>query len=103
MSCGLEFFSTEVSAAPPKVIAHVPPNELYISMHITVMYLYCWSTNCIPADLATLHHNMLDVRQGQNKLENKVLRKINKAKKDNKQGENNTRQGSYVVFLPLLK
>jgi hypothetical protein len=29
MSCGLEFFSTEVSAAPPKVIAHVPPNELY--------------------------------------------------------------------------
>jgi hypothetical protein len=30
MSCGLEFFSTEVSAAPPKVIAHVPPNELYV-------------------------------------------------------------------------
>jgi hypothetical protein len=38
---------------------------------------------------------MLDVRQGQNNnLENKVLRKINKAKKDNKQGENNTRQGA---------
>jgi hypothetical protein len=30
MSCSLEFFSTEVSAAPPKVIAHVPPNELYV-------------------------------------------------------------------------
>jgi hypothetical protein len=30
MNCGLEFFSTEVSAAPPKVIAHVPPNELYV-------------------------------------------------------------------------
>jgi hypothetical protein len=29
MSFDLEFFSTEVNAAPPKVIAHVPPNELY--------------------------------------------------------------------------
>jgi hypothetical protein len=29
MSCGLEFFSTEVSAAPPKVIAHVSYRNQY--------------------------------------------------------------------------
>jgi hypothetical protein len=37
MSCGLEVFSTEVSAAPPKVIAHVPPNELYINIQLTAV------------------------------------------------------------------
>jgi hypothetical protein len=36
MSCGLEFFSTEVSAAPPKVIAHVPLNELYSAVFINI-------------------------------------------------------------------
>jgi hypothetical protein len=30
MSRGLELFSIEVSAARPKVIARVPPNELYL-------------------------------------------------------------------------
>jgi hypothetical protein len=39
MSCGLEFFSTEVSAAPPKVIAHVPPNELYLNPNIPAKLL----------------------------------------------------------------
>jgi hypothetical protein len=40
MSCGLEFFSTEVSAAPPKVIAHVPPNELYTHTDTTQLWVH---------------------------------------------------------------
>jgi hypothetical protein len=40
MSCGLEFFSTEVNAAPPKVIAHVPPNELYKVSYCVLMRPY---------------------------------------------------------------
>jgi hypothetical protein len=43
MSCGLEFFSTEVSAAPPKVIAHVPPNELYVVIHSLTANKEPWS------------------------------------------------------------
>jgi hypothetical protein len=39
MSCGLEFFSTEVSAAPPKVIAHVPPNELIMGHWLSGTYM----------------------------------------------------------------
>jgi hypothetical protein len=32
MSRGLELFSTEVNAAQPEVIVHVPPNELYLNL-----------------------------------------------------------------------
>jgi hypothetical protein len=41
MSRGLELFSTEVSAARPKVIARVPPNELYMRACVGVWVCVC--------------------------------------------------------------
>jgi hypothetical protein len=47
MSCGLEFLSTEVSAAPPKVIAHVTPNELYfLKGQLAVIFHYSAAYKC---------------------------------------------------------